>query len=192
MLRWGAQEWEALLWLYEHSNGSDWLLGCVSVFGNRCDVFKQVGITGMSGIPPLYRTLNVLSPAGKLSLGHMLQSHITLTPWLPAPHQHPAQPLPNPLPDHQLSCPIWVSPLPQPSFSSPSNAPLLFFLEWKWIPHALFAGGGRRWRSVQVGRKVVFFLLHAFSCERKKASGSALCQFDEMHRQGQNETTQKK
>lgn len=86
-------------------NRSDWLPACVSAFGNRCDVFKQVGITGMSSILPLYPTLNVLSPAGKLSPGHMLHSHITLTSWLPAPHQHPMQPLPNPLPDHQLSCP---------------------------------------------------------------------------------------
>lgn len=83
------RELEGLLWVCEYTTRSDWLLGCVSAFGNRCDVLKQVGITGMSGIVPLYRTLNVLSPAGKLSLGHMLQSHITLMPWLPAIHQHP-------------------------------------------------------------------------------------------------------
>lgn len=166
MVRWR----EVLLWLYEHSDGWDWLLGCVSGFGNRCDVFKQVGITWMSGIPSLYRTLNVLSPGGKLSLDHMLQSHITLT----APNQHPTQLLPNPLQDHQLSCPIWVSPLPQPSPRSPppSNAPLPR-MEVN-LSHALCAGGGRWSESVQVGRKLVFSSSHAFSCEQKKASGSAL------------------
>lgn len=143
-----AQEREGLLWLYVHSKGSDWVLGCVSAFGNRCDVFKQVGITGMSGIASLYRTLDVLSPVGKLSLDHMLQSHITPTPWLLATHQHPTQPLPNPLPDHQLCYPIWVSPLPQPPFHILSNALLLFFLEWKCISHALCAGGGGWWKSV--------------------------------------------
>lgn len=83
------QELAGLLWLYEYTSRSDWSLGCVSAFGNRCDVSKQVGIAGMSSIVLLYRTLNVLSPAGKLSLGHMLQSHITPMPWLPATHQHP-------------------------------------------------------------------------------------------------------
>lgn len=121
------REREALLWLYERSGESDWLSGCVSAVGNRCDVFKQVGITGMSGIPPLYRTLDVLSPAGKLSLGHMLQSHITLALWLPASPSTPdATP---PFPDHQLSCPhmgvTFTPALVQ------SNTPLLPFPEWK-------------------------------------------------------------
>lgn len=161
-MRWRAQERQVLLWPYEHSNRSDWLLGCVSAFGNRCDSFKQVVITGMSGIAPLYRTLNVLSLGGKLSLDHMLPSHITLKLWHPASHQRPMQPLPNPLSDHQLSCPIWVSPLPQPSFSYPSNAPLLGFLEWKWISHARCAAGGRWWKSMQGEKKscFVFFSMH--------------------------------
>lgn len=56
-------EREALLWQFERFGGSDWWSGRVSAFGNRCDGFKQVGMTGMSSMPSLYRTLNVLSPA---------------------------------------------------------------------------------------------------------------------------------
>lgn len=56
---------------------SYWLLGCMSVFGNRCDVTEQVGITGIGDIASLNPTLNMLSPPWDLSLGHMFHSHIT-------------------------------------------------------------------------------------------------------------------
>lgn len=132
---------------------SYWLLGCLSVFGNRCDVTEQVGITGIGDIASLIPTLNMSSPAGELSLGHMLRSHVTLLSWPPALHRHPVQPLPNPLQDSQLSYPIWVTLLAQPLLSSSRFATLLFLQEWNWIPSALHAGGSR-WKSVLVGRKV--------------------------------------
>lgn len=62
VVRWRVQDRESLLWFCMHTGTSYWLLGHVSALGNRCEDLKQVDITGMSGIVPLYRTLNVLSP----------------------------------------------------------------------------------------------------------------------------------
>lgn len=180
VVRWRAQERQVLLWLYEHSNRSDWLLGGGPAFGNRCDGFKQVDITEMSGIVLSYCALDVPSHDGKLSLDHMLESHITLTLWLPTSHQHPTSPLPNALSEHQLSCPIWVSPLPQPSFSCSSSIPQLVFLEWKWISPARCAVGGRWWKSMP--ERKVFFSLPCILMWTKKGQWFSSCQFDMIHR----------
>ncbi len=119
----------------------------------------------------------------------MLQSHITLTPWLPAPHQHPMQPRPNPRKTTSSVAPYGCHLYP--SRRSPLPA-MLLFLEWNQISHALCAGSGRWWKSVQVGSRVVFSWMHSH-VNGKKASGSALVSSKKMmHRRGQNETTQKK
>lgn len=48
-----------LVWQYVGFAASDWSAVAASGLGNRCDVFKQVGIAGMSGITLLDRTLHV-------------------------------------------------------------------------------------------------------------------------------------
>lgn len=189
MLRLTAREWQTHLWLYELSSLSDWLLAYVSALGNRCDVFKQVGITGMSGKMPLHP--HVLSPARKLSLGHMLHSHITLTPWLPAPHQHPTQPSPNPLSDHQLSCPhTGVTFTAAPDVLLSQLCPTAPRLEMSRLSPALRASGSRWWKSLQVGRKDIL-LLTCILLWTVKGQWFSSCSFNTMHLQGQIETAQK-
>lgn len=124
----------------------------------------------MSGIPSLYRTLNVLSPRWKAK------------PWPHASKSYDTHAL-HPINTQRNYCPTLrpttssVAPFGchlYPSSSSPSNAPLLFFQEWKWISRALSAGGGRWWTYCASKKKSCFSPLHAFPCEQKKATGSAL------------------
>lgn len=140
----------------------------MSAFGNRCDVFKQVGITGTSGIPSLCRSFNVLSPDGKLSLGHMLQSHITPVACSQSTAKATtSQPYIRPL---VLLPHMGVTFTPALVLLSQQCPPaILPRMEMNLSCIQLAAVGGR---NLCKGRKV-FFLL-AFSCEQKKATGSAL------------------